>query len=105
MMQEQKMKIGNPGTVLGDVLPVQSLAAMLALVGRRTMDAEALRARTKLAPLAFANLLGWLRREYIVDVITSLDGAKLHEQVTLTKEGESLLVSLLERTCELPEIR
>lgn len=66
---------------------------------------EALRQRTKLAPSAFGNLLGWLQQEYLVDVVSSLKGQKIAETVELTEKGESLLVSMLEQTCELPELR
>ena len=88
-----------------DVGSGQSLVTLLALVGARRMDVEALRERTKLAPLAFENLLGWLQREYLVDVITSLEGDEVKEKVTLTDKGEATLVSMLESTCELPELR
>ena len=103
-MQEQT-RIGPVDGTPWDVLPGQSLAAMLALVGSKKMELEALRARTRLAPFAFVNLLNWLQRESLVDVITSLDGDALEEKVRLTERGQSLLVSLLERTCELPELR
>jgi len=78
---------------------------LLALVGTKRMDVEALRERTKLTPLAFESLLGWLQREYLVDVITSLQGDQVKERVTLTELGEAALVSILESTCELPELR
>ena len=83
----------------------QSLVALLALVGTRRMEVEALRERTKLTPFAFENLLGWLQREYLVDVITNLEGQKVKENVALTDKGEAALVSMLESTCELPELR
>ena len=69
------------------------------------MDVEALRERTKLSHFAFQNLLGWLLREYLVDVITSLEGERVKENVELTDKGEAALVSMLESTCELPELR
>jgi hypothetical protein len=86
-----------------DMLPGQSLAALLALVGTKGMDVEALRSRTKLAPLAFAGLLKGLQQEYLVDIVSSLDGDHIGEKVELTDRGESVLVSTLEMTCELPE--
>jgi hypothetical protein len=69
------------------------------------MDPEALRGKTKLAPLTFRNFLRWLQREYLVDVASSLEGDKVSEKVELTEKGEELLVRLLEKTCELPELR
>jgi len=96
---------GLRNAVPRDVQSGQSLVTLLALVGTKRMDVEALRERTKLAPLAFENLLGWLQREYLVDVITSLEGNQVRESVVLTEKGEAALVSILESTCELPELR
>jgi DNA-binding transcriptional ArsR family regulator len=103
-MQEQ-INVGPTGSGPEEMLPGQSLAALLALVGAKRMDVEKLRARTRLAPPAFMILLNWLRQEYLVDVITSPEGERAFERVELTEKGESILVSLLEKTCELPEIR
>ena len=64
-----------------------------------------MRARTKLAPSAFRNSLRWLEREYLVDMVSSLDGDRISEKVELTDKGEELLVRMLEKTCELPELR
>ena len=77
----------------------------MALVGTKRMDVEALRVRTRLTPLAFEDLLSWLQREYLVDVITSLEGDRVNESVALTEKGEGVLVGILESTCELPELR
>jgi len=96
---------GLRNAVPRDVQSGQSLVTLLALVGTKRMDVEALRERTKLTPLAFENLLGWLQREYLVDVITSLEGNQVRESVVLTEKGEAALVSILESTCELPELR
>lgn len=103
-MQEQ-MELGPVGVTSWDILPGQSLATLLALVGAKRMGVEALRQRTKLSAYAFVKLLSWLQQGYMVDVITSLDGDRVLETVALTDRGESALVSLLERTCELPELR
>jgi len=87
------------------MLSGQSLVTLLALVGAKEMNVEALRGRIKLNPRAFANLLGWLQREYLVDVVSTLDGDHIQEKVELTERGEAVLVSMLEKTCELPELR
>jgi hypothetical protein len=87
------------------MLSGQSLVALLALVGTKRMDVEALRGRTRLTPFAFGSLLGWLQREYLVDVVSSLNGDLVEEGVQLTEKGELVLVSMLEQTCELPEFR
>ena len=103
-MQETRT-IGPVNSGPWDILPGQSLVALLALVGTRRMDIEALRSRTKLTPLAFERLLGWLQREYLVDVVSTLEGDQIDEKVGLTDRGEAVLVSMLEKTCELPELR
>jgi len=102
---QEATTVGPRNTRPRDVLPGQSLVTLLALVGTKRMDVEALRERTRLAPFAFDNLLAWLQREYLVDVITSLEGNHVKESVALTEKGEAALVSLLESTCELPELR
>lgn len=102
--------IPEPGTIgptnagLRDTLSGQSLVALFALVGTRKMDVETLRGRTRLTPIAFRRLLRWLQREYLVDVISNLEGDRVEEEVKLTDKGESVLVSMLEQTCELPEL-
>jgi hypothetical protein len=88
-----------------DILSNQSLVTLLALVGSRRMDVKALQERTKLAPFAFDDLLRWLQREYLVEVVSTLDGDNVAEKVRLTERGETVLVGMLERTCELPELR
>ena len=102
---QEATTVGPRNTPPWDVLSGQSLVTLLALVGARRMDVQALRERTKLTPLAFENLLEWLQREYLVDVITSLEGEQVKESVALTEKGEAVLVSMLESTCELPELR
>jgi len=102
---QEATTVGPRSTVPGDVLSGQSLVTLLALAGTKRMDVEVLRERAKLTPTAFENLLGWLQREYLVDVITSLEGERVEESVTLTEKGEAVLVRMLESTCELPELR
>lgn len=67
------------------------------------MEVESLREKAKLKPDAFRSLLGWLQREYLVDVVSRLSGDRVEERVVLTERGEEALVGMLERTCELPE--
>jgi hypothetical protein len=86
------------------MLSGQSLVTLLALVGARRMNIEALRKRINLNPQAFGSLLGWLQREYLVDLVSTLDGDHVEEKVELTEKGEAVLVSMLEKTCELPEL-
>ncbi len=103
MQEATKMAPGN--SVPWDIIPGQSLAALLALVGTKRMDVEALRERTKLAPINFVALLAWLQHEYLIDIISTLEGDEVKEEVQLTDRGEAVLVSMLERTCELPDLR
>ncbi len=103
MIQETTTSPAN--SVPWDIVSGQSLVTLLALVGTKQMDVEALRARTKLTPLAFGSLLGWLQREYLIDIVSSLEGEAVGEKVELTEKGEAELVSMLEKTCELPELR
>ena len=103
MQETTTMGLANAGP--WGFLPGESLLALLALVGTKRMDVETLRERTRLTPFAFGNLMRWLQREYLVDVVSELTGDEVEEKVRLTDKGEAVLVSLLERTCELPEIR
>jgi hypothetical protein len=104
-LMQEATTIGPRNSVPWDVLTGQSLVTLLALVGTKRMDLDALRERTKLAPQAFEDLLAWLQREYLVDVIAGLEGDKVKENVSLTERGEAALVSMLESTCELPDLR
>jgi hypothetical protein len=103
MLMQGITTMGPAGSVPRDILPGQSLVTLLALVGKKRMDVEALRERTKLTPFAFESLLGWLQREYLLEIISSLEGDQVEEIVQLTEKGEAFLVNMLENTCELPE--
>ena len=78
---------------------------LLALVGSKRLDVGALRERAKLPSTSFRDLLGYLQGEYLVDVVSNLSGDHIEEKVILTERGEEVLVALLEKTCELPELR
>ncbi len=102
-MQEQ-ISIGPAGAAQRGSLPNRGLVALLALVGSRRTTSEALRARTGLAPQAFFSLMSWLQRERLVIITASLERNGARETMTLTGKGESVLLGLLERTCELPDL-
>jgi len=104
MMQEQ-MTMGPAYDGSRAVLSGQSLVTLLALVGAKRMNVGALRERVNLNPRAFGSLLGWLQREYLVDLVSALDGDHIEEMVELTEKGEAVLVNMLEKTCELPELQ
>jgi len=86
-------------------LTSQSLAALLALVGSKRIDVDTLRSRMKLTNYGFGALLSWLQREYLVDVVSNLEGERVRERVELTERGEQVLLELLQNMCELPEFR
>ncbi len=104
MMQDIKT-VGHPKSGPYEGLSVQSLAALLALAGSKQLEANSLRARMKLNIPGFRSLMDWLQREYLVDIVCSLEGEQVKETVELTDLGESVLLGLLERMCELPEFR
>jgi DNA-binding MarR family transcriptional regulator len=105
MMQETRTI--DPITEAGGVVPLtsQSLTALLALAGPKQLDVSSLTARMKLDAKEFEALLSWLQREYLVDLVSSLEGQRVRTHVVLTDRGERLLVNLLEQICELPELR
>jgi hypothetical protein len=105
MMQETQTV--GPKTESGpeDLLTSQSLAALLALAGSKRLDMNGLRSRARLTPSGFGSLLSWLQREYLVDVVSTLEGNDVKERLELTDKGEQVLVSLLEKMCELPELQ
>ena len=104
-MMQESIPMSPTATASWGPLPGQSLNALLALVGSKKMSVAALRTRMGLTPTAFASLLNWLQREYLVDVVSNHSGSKVEENVELTEKGEAFLVGVLERTCELPELR
>lgn len=84
--------------------PIVSLTALLALAGARRLHVTDLQERMKLTPEGCDELLTWLQHEYLVDVVSTLEGNEVNETVELTDKGERLLIALLEHTCELPEL-
>jgi hypothetical protein len=92
-------------TSKGTLTTAESLTALLALAGSRRVEVDELQARMKLTPDGCEELLSWLQREYLVDIVSSLDGREVSQVLKLTDRGERVLISLLERTCELPELR
>jgi len=105
-MKQETQTIGpirNWGS--GTYLTSKGLAALLALAGSGRRNAAELRAKTGLTAAGFDSLLTWLQREYLVDLVSTLQEDSLVETVELTERGEQVLVSLLEQMCELPEFR
>ncbi len=104
-MMQEPMKMGPVYDGPRAMQSEQSLVVLLALVGTNRMNVEALREKIGLDPGTFRDLLGWFQREYLVDIVSALDGAKIVEKAELTEKGEAVLVNVLEQTCELPEFR
>ena len=103
MMQETKTA-GPWDSLPKEYLPSQSIVTLLALAGSRSLTPDELRRRTKLTQSGFGNLIRWLQREYLIDIVSRLDGMEVREKVRLTEKGEAVLISTLEQTCELPEL-
>lgn len=103
MMQEQ-IEYGHYGEAdSGISMTSEGLAALLALAGSRRLGAEELRRRMKLPSQGFGSLLSWLQREYLVDLVSSLEDRRVSSSIVLTDRGERVLLGLLENMCELPE--
>ncbi len=56
-----------------------------------------------MSPAAFDRLLGWLQRECLIDVVSTMTNVGIEDELVLTERGEALLLAMLEKTCELPE--
>ncbi|HZW84850.1 MAG TPA: hypothetical protein VFE91_02975 [Nitrososphaerales archaeon] len=102
-MQETQTIDPSANSPPGVFLTSQSLSALLALAGARKLGVEELRKRMKLSSPGFGTLLSWLHHEYLVDLVSTLEGYQVRQTVVLTDEGERVLVALLEQMCELPE--
>ncbi len=102
-MQEQQTYGPENETDSRAFMTSHGLAALLALAGSRKLTVEELRRRMKLTTKGFENLLSWLQREYLVDLVSRLEGYRVTTSVVLTDKGERVLVGLLEKICELPE--
>jgi len=85
------------------VLPQGGLKFLLALVSTGGAESESLKRKLRATDSEFDSVLGALQREYLVDVVSSLDGDRIHETLRLTDYGESVLTKVMESTFELPE--
>jgi len=84
-------------------IPTGGLKFLLALISSDGVEASSLRVRLNVADQEYRSLLNALQRQYLVDVVSGLDGNAVHETLRLTEYGEDVLTRLMERTCELPE--
>ena len=102
---QQETSGGRQRSGLGEPTTTQSLVILLALAGSKRADVDELRRRTRLGQSGFENLLNWLQRRGLVEVSASIEGNGTAETLSLTEDGEAVLIRLLEQTCELPEFR
>jgi DNA-binding MarR family transcriptional regulator len=105
MKQETKIVGPKSDELSVPITTNESLAALLALAGAKRLDVSELMVRTRLNPSGLLALISWLQREYLVDIVSSLEGNEVRERLELTDKGEQVLIGLLEKMCELPELR
>jgi len=84
-------------------LPRGGLKLLLALVSSERTDVEALKRKLRVADQEYESLLNELQHQYLVDVVSGLEGNRIHESLRLTEHGEAVLTRVMEITCELPE--
>ena len=96
----------TPGSSIRDAylsVPAEGLKLLLALVSSDGVDAVAVRGKLNVADTEYRSLLNALQRQYLVDIVSGLDGDVVRETLRLTDHGEDVLTRLMERTYELPE--
>lgn len=101
-MKQEVQTVGAPDFGRDRYLPKQSFAVMLALA-RKPLTSGELRASLGVGASEYGELLEGLHRDYLVDVVSQLEGNQVRETLRLTDEGELALLRTLERMCELPE--
>ncbi|MDA4124354.1 MAG: hypothetical protein OK438_02710 [Thaumarchaeota archaeon] len=101
-MKQEFQTVGAPDFGQDRYLPKQSFAALLALA-RKSLTSGELRLSLGVNPSEYRELLDGLHRDYLVDVVSQLDGNEVRETLRLTDEGELALLHTLEKMCELPE--
>jgi hypothetical protein len=85
------------------VIPQGGLRLLLALFPSNQVEADTLRSRLNVGDAEYRSILNALQRQYLVDVVSGLEGEEVHETLRLTEHGEDVLTRLMERTYELPE--
>lgn len=84
-------------------LPEGGLKLLLALVSTEGAERESLKRKLKVTDSEYDSALSALQREYLVDVVSGLDGNRIRETLRLTDYGQSVLTRIMESTFELPE--
>lgn len=85
------------------ILPEGGLKLLLALVSTEGAERESLKRKLKVTDSEYDSALSALQREYLVDVVSGLDGNRIRETLRLTDYGQSVLTRIMESTFELPE--
>jgi hypothetical protein len=101
-MKQEIQTVGAPDFGQDRYLPKQRFAVLLALA-RKSLTSGELRASLGVGASEFKELVEGLHREYMVDVVSQLEGSQVRETLRLTEEGELALLRTLEKMCELPE--
>jgi predicted ArsR family transcriptional regulator len=76
---------------------------LFALAGSDSVDADTLGRRLGINEREYRRTIETLQQDYLVDLVSHLDGETVKETLRLTEEGEMILLQSLERMCELPE--
>ncbi len=84
-------------------IPRGGLRLLLALISSDGVESSSLRGKLGVDDQEYRSLLDALQRQYLVDVVSGLDGDAVNETLRLTDYGEEVLTRLMERTFELPE--
>lgn len=84
-------------------IPLGGLRLLLALISSEGIEANSLRRKLNIEDQEYQSLVNALQRQYLVDVVSGLDGNVVHETLRLTEYGEDVLTRLMEKTYELPE--
>jgi DNA-binding MarR family transcriptional regulator len=101
-MQEIQ-EIGAKCLSHGSRVSGQSFAVLLALARKPLTEGE-LRASFGINLSEFVQLLDGLRGNRLVRVVSEFDGRSFRRTLSLTEEGERVLLGEMEQMCELPEI-
>jgi hypothetical protein len=81
----------------------RSFSILFALAGSDSVDMMSLGHRLGINDAECRKTVEDLQNRYLVDLVSRLDGQSVKETLSLTEEGEAVLLRSLERMCELPE--
>lgn len=84
-------------------IPLEGVKMLLKLYGSKQMEFTQVMRHMGMCNAEFSKLVSELQREYLVDVVTYLDGRYVKECLSLTERGERIIYEIMEKTYELPE--